>query len=181
MFVVLSAMNQWILLLLYHVATSVSVLSAIFVFFAEWFPYLVIGSVVVYEFYIQDGVRKTLSALFFTACAPIFAWIIVAMMKISLPSPRPFVFDFGITPLVVVNDPFGSFPSAHAAIFGALAGTMVARRSTSWKWYVAAAALIVAVSRIAVGVHFPIDIVVGLCLGFSIGVLTETFFQKTIT
>jgi membrane-associated phospholipid phosphatase len=176
---VLQGVNQWIMLAFYHAAASFSIFSATFVFFAEWFPYLVIASVLVYEFYIQDSIRKTLRALSITLFAPILAWIIVAMMKSSLPSPRPFVSDLGITPFIAVSDAFGSFPSAHAAVFGALAGVMVARRSGAWKWYVVAA-LVIAISRIAVGVHFPIDIVVGLCLGFSIGVLIETFFH-TVT
>jgi membrane-associated phospholipid phosphatase len=178
MFVLLSGINQWILLMVYHAAASASFFSATFVFFAEWFPYLVIASVIVYEFYIQDGFRKTLGALFFTLFAPMLTLAVVALMKTSLPSSRPFVTNLDIIPFVTVSDSFGSFPSAHAAVFGALAGTMVARRSTVWKWYVVAA-LIIAISRVAVGVHFPIDVVMGICLGFSIGVLTEIFFRKS--
>lgn len=178
MLVMLRHIDQWVMLALYHAAASFSLFSATFVFFAEWLPYLVIASVVVYEFYIQDNIRKTVRALFITLFAPMLTWIIVAMMKSSLPSPRPFVSDLGITPLITESDAFGSFPSAHAAVFGALAGVMVARRSGAWKWYVAVA-LIIAISRVAVGVHFPVDVVVGLCLGFSLGVLIETFFRAT--
>ena len=179
MLAMLASIDQWILLVIYHAAASASIFSATFVFFAEWFPYLVIASVIVYEFYIQDSIRKTLSALFFTLFAPALTWVGVAMMKSALPMPRPFVFTPDITPFITVSDAFGSFPSSHAAVFGALAGTMVARKSSVWKWYIAAA-LLISVSRVAVGVHFPIDVLAGSCLGFSIGVITETFFRAIL-
>ncbi len=177
MLAMLASLDQWILLMIYNAAASASIFSATFIFFAEWLPYLVIASVIVYEFYIQDGIRKTLSALFITMFAPMLTGVVVALMKTSLPSPRPYVTNLDITPFVAVSNSFGSFPSAHAAVFSALAGTMVAQRSTVWKWYVAAA-LIIGISRIAVGVHFPIDVVMGICLGFSIGVLSGIFFLK---
>lgn len=84
-------------------------------------------------------------------------------------APRPYELD----PSVVRNAaaaetaPGPSFPSGHALsamLFWGLAASYV-RRS----WFSLVAALIVgliAVSRVYLGVHFPLDVIVGLAVGF---------------
>ena len=60
----------------------------------------------------------------------------------------------------------GSFPSGHSATAAALAGVLVlAIRSTAWRIVFVVLACSIALSRIAVGVHWPIDV----CVGFAGG------------
>jgi len=60
----------------------------------------------------------------------------------------------------------GSFPSGHSATAAALAGVLVlAVRSTAWRIVFLILACVIALSRIAVGVHWPIDV----CVGFAGG------------
>lgn len=62
-----------------------------------------------------------------------------------------------------------SFPSGHAAAAMALAGVLfLAARSKGAKVAVLVAGMVVALSRVAVGVHWPIDVFVGGVLGYSI-------------
>ena len=73
-----------------------------------------------------------------------------------------------------------SFPSGHstnaAALFGALAFNLKAR---IFAVLAVICPLLVAVSRVAVGAHFPTDVLVGLLLGYAI-VLLCAFLQRKI-
>ncbi len=163
-----ASLNQDILLAFYHLGTSAPFVSDVVIFFAEWFPALVIASVVVYECYTQTNEKEITRIILRTAFPSLLVWLLVATIKFTFPSPRPFVSGLGIIPLISVSDPFGSFPSAHAAVFGALAGTMFANKFHAWKWYLLGAVLI-ALARVAAGVHFPIDVGVGILLGIVVG------------
>lgn len=93
------------------------------------------------------------------------------VLKHLVARTRPWLTVEGLTPLVTENDP-NSFPSGHttAAFAAALAWwhTLPGRRMR-------AAALCMAVlmglSRLYVGVHFPSDVLVGGIVGAACGVL----------
>jgi undecaprenyl-diphosphatase len=63
-----------------------------------------------------------------------------------------------------------SFPSAHAAnTFGQAAILATRYPRTAWIWYPFAA--LVSYSRIAVGVHYPLDVIGGAALGLISGLV----------
>jgi membrane-associated phospholipid phosphatase len=86
------------------------------------------------------------------------------------------VFDVLRPPAVLVKDSFHvigpayhyhSFPSGHATTAFALAGLCVLGfRMGPWSILPVAVALLVAASRIIVGVHWPIDVLAGACGGW---------------
>ena len=59
-----------------------------------------------------------------------------------------------------------SFPSSHA-VNNFAAATLFSYYYRNWKWLAFALASLVAFSRIAVGVHYPSDVLGGSCLGVS--------------
>jgi undecaprenyl-diphosphatase len=63
-----------------------------------------------------------------------------------------------------------SFPSGHAAsaIAGAFVTTLMAPRARALLW---ALAVLIAASRIYVGVHYPLDVFAGACVGCGLAVL----------
>lgn len=63
-----------------------------------------------------------------------------------------------------------SFPSGHAAsaFAGAFVVTLMLPRVRRWLW---ALATLVAISRVYIGVHYPLDITAGAIIGLSVGVL----------
>jgi membrane-associated phospholipid phosphatase len=65
-----------------------------------------------------------------------------------------------------------SFPSGHTAtIVCALTLIMLHFRKLKWAWCLAVAALAIGVSRIVVGVHWPLDVAVGGLIGWAAAAL----------
>jgi|GEM_PF-1194055 len=60
-----------------------------------------------------------------------------------------------------------SFPSGHATVAFAIAGVSMLAGLASWPLFVALAA-VVAMCRVAVGVHYLSDILVGACIGWFV-------------
>lgn len=96
------------------------------------------------------------------------AWGASTVAKDVVDRPRP---DRFTADLVVSSDASGSgWPSTHAAI-GAAALTAAALAAGQRPSTAIALAGLVGVARIAVGVHFPLDVVGGLGLGVAIAVV----------
>lgn len=65
---------------------------------------------------------------------------------------------------ILPNTP--SFPSGHATAAALLATLLALRASRNWRILLALFALMVALSRLAIGVHWPLDITCGLLVGW---------------
>lgn len=83
---------------------------------------------------------------------------------------RPFVAE-NYTPLINVYAQTKSFPSDHAAIAFFLAFLLAAHKR-SWAALAYVIAGLVALGRVLVGVHYPIDIFAGALVGLAFGWLT---------
>lgn len=175
MFEMIGVLNLKILFFLHAIATSAPFLSTLTIFFAEWLPYLLIATVIAHKFFIHDGEKFVrLTALLFVS--PIIAVTAVKICKMLIPLPRPFADGLGITPLISVSDPMGSFPSAHAAFFGALGMAIFFEHPRMGSGFILAAVLI-GISRVGVGVHFPIDIIAGIALGVLVSIFCNIFLN----
>lgn len=104
----------------------------------------------------------------------VYAWAnlllfisIYAILKPWADFPRPLAV-FGTQMVHVLGEPkfTHSFPSGHAAFASVLATTLALSSSRRWGMVLALFAIWVAWSRIAVGAHFPADVVGGLLVGF---------------
>ncbi len=126
---------------------------------------LVVAAVVIYLLLVE----KTRSALF-VLFAVVSGQVLSSLLKLEVDRPRPEL----VSHLVDVQTL--SFPSGHAMLsaityltLGALAARFLSGRIT--RIYVLALAvlvtLMVGVSRIYLGVHWPSDVLAGWCAGFA--------------
>ena len=164
----MTSIDQSVLLALYHLAVSSPLFSLFAIVIAQWLPYVAFGFFVVYELFNADIDRGVFHAFRFSFFPILVAWTITLLVKFFVNAPRPFVGDLDIAPLVFVPGLFDSFPSAHATVMGALFGAIFALRLRFWKWY-GVIAILVALGRVAVGVHWPHDVLVGLLFGLLVG------------
>ncbi len=97
-----------------------------------------------------------------------------ALFKLGFQHPRPFMLGLGTQWL-----PHGAsagFPSAHATTAMAFAvAALMAPARWSARALVLAAALAMSWSRIALGLHFPSDVLAGWCLGALCALAVQRF------
>jgi undecaprenyl-diphosphatase len=96
--------------------------------------------------------------------AMLVAWLIVRGISTTWPLPRPFVLGLGEQWLA--KEPSASFPSSHASIAWAISAAALCwvRHPLVIAGFLLSA-LLVGWSRVALGVHFPSDMVAGMGVG----------------
>lgn len=103
-----------------------------------------------------------------------FSWLLARILKYIFQIPRPFV-SHDILPLVFEEG--YSFPSEHATVFFALATAVYFLNKKIGVWmYIFA--LLMGLSRIVLGVHYPGDILGGAVLGTIVSFIFIKIFKK---
>jgi membrane-associated phospholipid phosphatase len=93
------------------------------------------------------------------------------ILKVAIHDPRPYWYDPRVQ---LLTSPHGSFgiPSGHSATALAGWGLLAVFLATGWGWLIATALiLLVGLSRVYLGVHFPSDVLTGWTVGALIAVL----------
>lgn len=158
-------------------------LDAVFLFITTPLTFLLIGGGVVWFVFIRPLVHRdptvrlyALRDTLFFLVALFMVYAVVELLKGLVSYPRPHQFLHGIRTLIVYGD-YDSFPSLHAALSFALA-TVTYRKYPRVGVLLFGCATLVGISRVFVGVHFPIDIIVGAFLGVSIPVLIAKIMKQ---
>lgn len=124
------------------------------------------------------GNRKYKLIGFEMFCALTIGQIIVHSLKKILSRERPYKIleqlnTFGI------NLKDYSFPSGHTAASFSIA-TSLALNVPRLSIIVFIVAIVVGISRIYLGVHYPTDVAAGIVIGFSIALIIHLFFLEII-
>lgn len=152
-----------------------SVADFTFVALAEYAMFLMIAGFALFillKKYDRERINATLQAF---AAAFLGRAIIISIIRIFFFRPRPFV--SGIVNQLVEHNPMeASFPSGHTTVMFALAFSLL---FVNRKWGIVylIIALISALARVVVGVHFPFDILGGILVGFLSAIFMKWFFD----
>lgn len=145
------------------------VLDAIGVFFASGLIWLM---VIVLLIGFKER-RAPLVAFF----AGIFAYVTNYLISLIYFRPRPFVALEEVSQLIAKDAADKAFPSDHTALAFAIAAAVFL---TNKKWGIVflAAAALVALGRVFVGVHYPADILAGAVVGIFFAWLINRYGRK---
>jgi len=112
-----------------------------------------------------------------TATAGIVAWILAQVAKMMMERPRPQAILDNLNIYGHQYDTW-SFPSGHATFVAACAVTVALyAKPKHWPW-LALVILLVGISRVYLGAHFPLDVIAGWALGSVIAVMFKSLFDR---
>jgi undecaprenyl-diphosphatase len=111
--------------------------------------------------------RRAPLAFFAAGAATVSSWLVVPPLKELFERARPPEDDPGLVSLVALPAD-ASFPSGHAATAFA-AATAIAILTPRMRPYVLGLAAAVALSRVYLRVHFPLDVLAGGLIGAALG------------
>ncbi|WP_308315942.1 phosphatase PAP2 family protein [Streptomyces sp. CC228A] len=121
---------------------------------------------------------RTMAIAALAPVATAFGYVVSETLKTFVQEERPCRAVVGAAASIAECPEYGdwSFPSNHSAIAGAFAMALVLawRRTT---WFVVPLAVLMAFSRVFVGVHYPHDVVAGLI----VGALAVVLFVRLLT
>lgn len=143
------------------------------IFFAEYLLYIA-----AVFFLVLLLINKTRLMTISVAISVFLARIIIAEpIKRIFHIARPYIAVDNVKKIIGENGDYYSFPSGHTAIFFAIA---MAIFYFNKKWGIVSfiIAILVGISRIYVGVHWPIDIVAGAIIGIISGIIVTKIIKR---
>ena len=138
----------------------------------EYFLYILLGIVLIYMFKKNEDTKRLAKE---TITAFIICTIFV-VLKLIFQRPRPFDAFNELVPLVDKPTDY-SFPSGHTASAFICAFMVYDGLPKKYSILIIILAILVAFSRLYVGVHYPTDILAGIILAY----IVYKFMKKTMS
>jgi len=165
-------LNQW--------AGQWICLDASAIFLAKYLGYLLICLLFVWLIWSclfkKEECRQIIKIIVLSLGAALFSrLIIVEIIRWLYFRPRPFVAEQ--VNQLLEHSASGSFPSGHAAFFFAL-GTVIFLHNKKTGLAFFAASFLIVLSRVFVGIHYPLDILAGAVIGIFFGWLIYFFWCR---
>lgn len=180
-------MNKTIFYFFYNLAHQSIFFDNLIVFFAVYFPYLVILLAALFLIFPRrfsrgpdpilraSGYRSNWKEFFLVFFSSGLAVFFDLILKYLIHAPRPFVVFTNISALFPESG--YAFPSGHATFFMALAISLFFLNKKAGRVFMFFA-LLIGLARIIAGVHFPIDILGGFVLGALVALLFKRFILR---
>lgn len=152
-------------------------MDSLMIFCAKYLVYLIVAGAVVVFFLIKNK-KERICYLFFVGASIFLSRIVFTeLIRLIWHRPRPFLINH--VTLLIEHSTSGSFPSGHTTFLFALSAAVYCFNK---KFGIAAfiASFIVGISRIFVGVHWPLDILGGIIVGV-LSVIIVKLFMKSLS
>ncbi len=151
------------------------------VFLAEFLQYILGIVFLIFLYFSIYQKREKFYILGVTALSTIIARLgITEIIRFLTKRPRPFLLH-SLNKLLTngwfYSDTEWSFPSGHSAFFFAMA-MVIYLYNRKWGAWFFIAAILMNISRIVAGVHYPSDILGGAIVGIVIGYLTSRLAER---
>lgn len=173
-------MNQILFRYLNNLAGKSVCFDSIVIFCAQYLPYLlVLGFILFLIFSKRDKIIKINIFIFVTISVFLARVALTEIIRYFYYVPRPFV-NNDIYQLIS-HEANGSFPSGHAAFFFALATAIIL--VTRWRTQgivFSLGAILIIISRVIAGLHWPLDILAGALIGILSPLIIYLFFKKKL-
>jgi undecaprenyl-diphosphatase len=158
------------------------IFDTLIVFLAEYFQYLLIIIFLMLLYFSGYARPEKVRVFWATTGSIIVSRLGVAeLIRFFYHRPRPFLV-LEAHKLIANSDWFysdteWSFPSGHSAFFFAMA-MAIYLYNKKWGIWFFTAAILMNISRIVAGVHYPSDILGGAVVGIAVGCLVVYFAKK---
>jgi undecaprenyl-diphosphatase len=176
--------NDAIFYFLYSLPHQSPALYTLVIFLADYLPYIVVILAGLFLLFHHEIIwaenpfrvfwekKKEIIIVFGTA---FLATLISEILKFLFHTGRPFVVLKGVTSLFAETS--YAFPSGHATFFSALAFSIFFLHKKAGSVFIFFA-VVIGLSRIIAGVHFPVDILGGFVLGWAVAYSVAYFKKK---
>ena len=138
---------------------------------------MIVGGVAILVFWLAP--RRAGEQIIMTALT---SFPINSLMKFTIARPRPFVagvVEYREPPFLADElDLYASFPSGHTQSSGSFAFAAASSAKKLFAWILAGALiLLVMLSRLYFGAHYPTDVLAGLCFGLVLALAWAGIFR----
>ncbi len=158
-----------------NLAEQSRIFDTLVVFLAEYFQYFLIAIFLILLFFSRYAKREKLRLFWVTVISIIVARLgVTEFIRFFYQRPRPFV-TYQVHRLLSENE--WSFPSGHSAFFFAMA-TAIYLYNKKWGIGFFLAAVLMNISRIIAGVHYPSDILGGAVVGIAVAYIVFYFAKR---
>ncbi len=161
-----------------NLALNNSFWDTFFIFITNDGTYLIFWLIGIFLFFVAPFITpkrerpEALIAAIYVLLSVVFTWLVVATLKELFSIARPFEVLDGVNKLVSASGK--SFPSLHSALTMAL-GVAISFYYKKTGILLITFSFIIGFSRIFVGVHYPLDVLVGFAFGILMPIISRNF------
>lgn len=168
---------------LIHYFTNIPVLGQVLYFLADFvfltYPVFLVGYWIYARFYAdkskETDIKYNLLFLFLVTALSIVILLIISKFELVPMRERPETSLTGYQGLIMSHLPDNSFPSNHATSAMAFCTVLFLIGWRLWGYIFFVFGFLSGFSRIAVGVHWPTDILAGIVIGFLLTIFLFRF------
>ncbi|MDI6717735.1 MAG: phosphatase PAP2 family protein [Patescibacteria group bacterium] len=159
----------------YNIGQNVKIFDWLFVFLAGYVQYFLALALIILFFKEKNWKKRFYFASFLILSALLSRGIITETIRFFYHKARPFAV-LGFEPMISHSATY-SFPSGHTAFFFAMILSVFFLRKKWGLWFLAVS-ILMGISRIIVGVHWPVDILGGIAIGLISSFLIKLILPK---